>query len=182
MLALIAKITAFPVLALLFRVRTHGYRPALKGPAIIVYNHISRVDAIIISHVFSHKKIRFMAKKEIFRRPINAFLSRLIGMYPADGTESSVKLLSAGKTIAITPEGTRSADSTKPFHTGAVLISMRSGVPIYPVRIRQPFSFFSRTEISFGNPVFFETPKDQSLSHELLSDCSEKLRQYMLTL
>ena len=177
MLALIAKLTAYPALALIFRPRRHGKKPRIKGPAIIMYNHISRVDAIIISHLFSARRLWFMAKKTIFRTRWRVFASRLVGMYPASGTQSSVDLLRRGKTIAITPEGTRSPGGVGPFRTGIVVIAMQSGAPIIPVRIHSTFSFRRPTDITFGDPIYLSEPEG-GLTREALESAAEELRSF----
>lgn len=181
MLAVIAKFTLFPCLALIFRARIHGKRPKLKGPAIIAVNHISRVDGILISHLFTLKRLKFMVIKTIFRKPLHGFFSRLMGMYPAEGYDSSLKLLDKGETIVIFPEGTRSPYEIKPFQPGAIVLAMESGAPIYPVRIHRPLSYTKRTDVTFGEPIYYEKPT-HALTPALLKEKAEELRQIIKTL
>ena len=181
MLAVLAKFTLYPILALIFRTRVHGKRPKLKGPALVAVNHISRVDGILISHLFTLKRLKFMVIKTIFRKPLHGFFSSLMGMYPAEGYGSSLELLDKGETVVIFPEGTRSPYEIKPFQPGVIVLAMESGVPIYPIRIHRPLSFARRTEVTFGEPIYYEKPP-HALTPALLREKAEELRQIIKAL
>ncbi len=89
------------------------------------------------------RRIAILLKKSLFRYPIvgAAFLSA--GFIPVDRKErdsalesldKAIESLKAGQSFLIYPEGTRSPDGRlQDFKKGAVVMAIKSGVPIVPV-------------------------------------------------
>lgn len=115
------------------------------GPCIIVSNHSSYVDNLVLAAAFP-ERARFVAKGELKSDMIpRLFLDRIDTEYverfdAAKGIEDTKKI--AEKAISkapllFFPEGTFSRmPGLLPFHMGAFITSVRSGIPIVPVVIR----------------------------------------------
>ena len=127
-----------------------------EGPAVIVANHVSFADALIIM-AGSRRPIRFVMDHHIFRWPILSFVfrnSRAIPIAPAKEDPAMMErafdevaaALEAGELVGLFPEG-RITDNGElyPFRPGIRRIVERTPVPVVPVALRGLWgSTFSR--------------------------------------
>ena len=114
-------------------------------PAVFVFNHQSSFDVIVIARLL-RRDFTAVAKAELAHDPRFAALAALAGVVYVDrGNRSQsraalapvVEKLRSGISLAIAPEGTRSATPTPgPFKKGAFHIAVQAEVPIVPVVIR----------------------------------------------
>jgi len=127
-----------------------------EGPALLVCNHVSFVDALIIAAA-CRRPIRFVMDHHIFRIPVLNFVFRTGRAIPiASAREDPVLMerafeeiargLEAGDLIGIFPEG-RITDTGElfPFRPGIMRALARTPVPVVPMALRGLWgSFFSR--------------------------------------
>jgi len=127
-----------------------------EGAAVIVANHVSFVDPLVILAA-SPRPIRFVMDHRIFAMPILSFVFRTgkaIPIAPAKENEALLnaayeevaKALEAGELVAIFPEG-RITDTGDlyPFRGGIARILERTPVPVVPLALKGLWgSFFSR--------------------------------------
>jgi len=130
--------------SLLLKMDVHWYERRLpEGPKLFVANHPSATDPFVI-HLLSHMSVMITA---------NAFSFPLFGSYirgagqiaviPGQGEEAlenARRLLEAGRSVGIFPEGTFSPQAGG-FHqprTGAARLALTTGVPVIPVGIYLP--------------------------------------------
>ncbi len=142
-----------------YRLRTEGIEhiPA-EGPAVLVCNHVSFVDALVIAAA-CRRPIRFVMDHRIFRWPVLSFVfrhSRAIPIAPAK--EDAVmmeaafaevsKALAEGELIGLFPEGKITADGELcPFRPGLARILDANPVPVVPMALRGLWgSMFSRKD------------------------------------
>jgi 1-acyl-sn-glycerol-3-phosphate acyltransferase len=113
-----------------------------KGGVMLAVNHIGYVDFIYggLAANPAGRKVRFMAKREIFDNAVGGPVMRSmhhIEVDRGDGVasyEQAVKYLRDGEAVGIFPEATISrAFVLKEFKTGAVRIAAAAGVPVVPV-------------------------------------------------
>ena len=128
----------------LWRLRTTG-RGLLpwRGPAMLVANHASLIDILVLFDLF--RPFKWVSKAEIFRVPVIGWNMRLNGYVPlVRGSGESVRrmlarcgeLLDAGSPVLIFPEGRRTDDGTlQPFRNGAFDLAVRHGVPVFPIAV-----------------------------------------------
>jgi len=127
-----------------------------EGPAVIICNHVSFVDPLVIMAACP-RPIRFVMDHHIFRWPVMNFVfrsSKAIPIAPAKedaammekAFEEVGKALDAGDLIGIFPEGKITADGNiNPFRPGIARILARNPVPVVPMALRGLWgSFFSR--------------------------------------
>ena len=129
-----------------------------EGAALIVCNHVSFVDALIIVAA-SRRPIRFVMDHQIFRMPVLSFIFRTGRMIPIAPRKENPLLLErayeeidaalrAGDLVGIFPEG-RITDTGDlyPFKPGVTRILARTLVPVVPLALRGLWgSFFSRID------------------------------------
>ena len=129
-----------------------------KGPAVLVCNHVSFVDPLVVLAA-SPRPIRFVMDHRIFATPVISFVFRTGKAIPIAPAKVDPKLLEAaydevskalreGELVAIFPEG-RITDNGElyPFRAGIERIVERDAVPVIPLALRGLWgSFFSRKD------------------------------------
>ena len=148
---------------IMFRLRFEGRENIPKDTTVIyACNHRSNADPPLLG-CGARGKFAFMAKEELFRNKLFAWLIRSLGAFPvARGKgdtgviDTAVDRLNSGRSLMIFPEGTRSKDGkVGKGHTGAALISAKAGKPIIPVGIcyGEKLRFRSPLTVRFGEPI-----------------------------
>lgn len=142
-----------------YRLRTEGLQHIPEeGPAVIVCNHVSFVDALVIAAA-SRRPIRFVMDHRIFRWPVLSFVfrhSRAIPIAPAKEDPAMMEsafaevsqALAAGELIGLFPEGRITGDGELcPFRPGITRILQANPVPVVPMALRGLWgSMFSRKD------------------------------------
>ena len=114
-------------------------------PAVFVFNHQSQLDVIIMAALL-RSDFTGVAKKELQKDPTFAplgwladvaFIDRANTEQAKQALAPAVEALRNGRSLAMAPEGTRSATPRLgPFKKGAFHVAMQAGVPMVPVVIR----------------------------------------------
>ncbi len=148
-----------------YRVSGRNHVP-LKEPIIIVANHLSWFDPILLGVVLP-RRIWFFTKAEIFQWPIVGLLCKLTGQIPVHRGESDrasleqgIAYLREGKALMIFPEGTVvRQEQLIAAHAGAAMLAIRTGVTVLPIAhygtrsvLRTPLIWFPRVDIQIGKP------------------------------
>ncbi len=128
------------------------------GPAVIVCNHVSFVDAVLLMAA-SPRPIRFVMDHRIFKVPVLGWLFRLAKAIPIAprGEDPAAyeaafaaadAVLAEGDLLGIFPEGGITQDGRlQPFKGGVMKILERRPVPVVPMALVNLWgSFFSRAE------------------------------------
>jgi 1-acyl-sn-glycerol-3-phosphate acyltransferase len=129
-----------------------------KGPAVLVCNHVSFVDALIVGGACP-RPIRFVMDHKIFRVPLLNFVFRTSKTIPIASAKDNPKQLQRaydeianalrnGDLVGIFPEG-RITDNGElyPFRSGIKRIIGRTPVQVVPLALRGLWgSFFSRKD------------------------------------
>lgn len=150
-----------------------------EGAAIVVCNHVSYVDAMVIS-AGCWRPIRWVMYHEIFKIPVLSFVFRTAKAIPiAPAHEDAAMLerayeaiareLADGQLVGIFPEGKlTSSGEINEFRSGIVKILERSPVPVIPMalsglwrslftrnraRLRHLTKLFPRVRLSVGEPL-----------------------------
>jgi 1-acyl-sn-glycerol-3-phosphate acyltransferase len=129
----------------LFRLSARGIEHLPRtGPAVLVANHVSWLDPIVLPLVLPRKP-GFLAMEELWRMPGVRFVMRSYGplaiplrrgVVDATALKRTLEALQSGALVIVFPEGGISPDGQlRPFHRGAALLAARAGAPIVPVAI-----------------------------------------------
>jgi 1-acyl-sn-glycerol-3-phosphate acyltransferase len=114
------------------------------GAVILASNHVSYLDPFVLAYLADrrHRRPRFLAKTELFEKPLLGWALRRIHQIPVarrtgDASASladAVKALEAGECVCVFPEGTISLDlEPMSAKTGTARLAAASGVPVTPV-------------------------------------------------
>jgi 1-acyl-sn-glycerol-3-phosphate acyltransferase len=139
-----ARAVVLGLCKVLFRVKVTGteHVPA-TGAYILAPTHRSNLDTPFLAFV-TKRRIRFMAKQEMFKHPAGAKLFLALGGIPVErGSPSSraalkatQAALEAGEPVALFPEGTRRhGREVTDLFDGTAYLAVKLGVPIVPVGI-----------------------------------------------
>jgi 1-acyl-sn-glycerol-3-phosphate acyltransferase len=145
-----------------FKVRGDDNIP-VEGPALLVCNHVSFVDAVLLMAA-SPRPIYFVMDHRIFKVPVLGWLFRLAKAIPiaaqkedpavyAAAFERAAQVLRAGDLLLIFPEGALTRDGQlQPFKGGVMKVLERAAAegvqpPVIPMALTNLWgSFFSRVE------------------------------------
>ena len=132
-----------------------------EGPYILLANHQSWMDPVIIAVGCRAHEIRFVGKKEITKNKALAWLVNKLHMITVDRHNTDMQamrlcnqVLKEGKVLGIFPEGTRHLpDLMSEVETGAAVLAMRAKVPVLPVYISGKLRLFRRIHVYVGEPM-----------------------------
>ncbi|AJC23597.2 MFS transporter [Pandoraea pulmonicola] len=141
----------------IYRIKVEGAdRIPDEGPCVLVCNHVSFADAVVIGASI-RRPVRFVMDHRIFRIPVLSWFFhtvRAIPIAPAHEDPQALsrayaeisKALEAGEVVCIFPEGKLTASGdVQVFRQGIQRIVERTPVPVIPMALRGLWgSFFSR--------------------------------------
>ncbi len=175
------RFVCLALIKLIYRVRVeHSDRIPKTGGALLIANHVSYIDAFIVSAA-CERKVRFIASDQFHKmRFIGPFLT-LFDVVPVSPTRAKDAIVSvadavaAGDLVCIFPEGqiTRTGVMNE-IRKGFELIARRGQVPVVPVFLddlwgsvlsfergrfltKWPKRYAYQVSVSFGNPEPPET-------------------------
>jgi 1-acyl-sn-glycerol-3-phosphate acyltransferase len=132
-----------PFFHVYFRMRRTGMHHIPKtGPVIFAANHRSFLDPFVIG-MLTRRPVYYVAKRELFENPVQAWLLNRLGAFPVERGESDERsmstaraVLARGDCLVIFPEGTRIRGG--PLHSpkrGVGRLALETGAPIVPVAV-----------------------------------------------
>lgn len=164
---------------LFYRVRKVGLENVPKdGALILAPNHFSQMDHFFVG-VYLRRKIRFMAKSQMFGPPVLTYVYKHGGVFPVrrghhdeEAIITANEILRQEEMLLVYAEGgrSRSQELGKP-KPGIGRIALESGAPVVPVAIYGSAKVrswkrlrFPKVTVQFGEPMSF--PAEPSPSHE----------------
>jgi 1-acyl-sn-glycerol-3-phosphate acyltransferase len=148
----------------LYRLRPHGIEANVpdEGAALIVCNHVSYMDALILSATIP-RPVRFVMYYRIFNIPVMRWIFRTAKAIPIAGARENPALMQAafdevdkalaeGELVCIFPEGALTRDGEMAaFKSGVEKILERRPVPVVPMALRGMWaSMWSRRDTRLG--------------------------------
>jgi 1-acyl-sn-glycerol-3-phosphate acyltransferase len=167
---------------LIYRVRAIGVRNVpRRGALVLAPNHFSQMDHFFAG-VYLRRKIRFMAKSQMFGPPVLTYIYKHGGVFPVrrgqydeEAFKTAYELIDQGEMLLVYAEGGRSRSrelgEPKP---GIGRIALESGAPIVPVAIHGSARVrgwkrlhFPRVTVEFGSPITFAVEPAPSRERQL---------------
>ena len=176
------RFLAWLIISVIYRVKPMGIENIPnKGPAVVVCNHVSYLDPVILA-ASVRRPMRFVMWYKIFQIPVLNFIFRTMKAIPIAGSREDPQImddafeavdaeLAAGNLVCIYPEGaiTRDGEIAR-FRPGIEKIIARRPVPVIPVAMGRlwgswlsrrrdgglrllPGRLFARVPVTFGKPV-----------------------------
>jgi len=153
----LARFMVFCLVRCMYRVQSQGLREHIpdEGPVILVSNHVSFVDALLIGGMVS-RPTRFIMYQPIYKMPILHFIFKSLGTIPIESKSKNPAVYAAAfdaieeklndnEVIVIFPEGKLTKDGTiDEFKPGLLKVLEKNPVPVVPIAIQGLWgSFFS---------------------------------------
>jgi 1-acyl-sn-glycerol-3-phosphate acyltransferase len=167
---------------LIYRVRAIDRRNVPKsGPLVLAPNHFSQMDHFFVG-LYLRRKIRFMAKSQMFGPPVLTYVYKHGGVFPVrrgrhdeEAFKTAFTLLEQGEMVLMYVEGGRSrSEKMGEAKPGIGRIALESGMPIVPVAIfgsagvrRWKRFRFPRVTVQFGEPIVFGVEDAPSRERQL---------------
>lgn len=179
-----AKIAWWLPNLILFPTKFFNKQKLPKGKCIVISNHLSGWDPIVMIANMS-RPVSFMAKKELYDNWFLNFIFPILKLVKAkrDGKDfqairEALSLLEQGYAFGLFPEGTRNYKDPahiQSFKNGAALFALKSKAPVYPLIINRKMRPFKKNYIYMGNPIDLSEYYDKGVNAEMLDKVTEKL-------
>jgi len=176
----------------LFPVRFHDEERLgnAKAPYIVMANHQSWIDPVILAVPCKDYEIRFVGKKELTKNKIMAWLVKQLHMITVDRHNSDLqamrlctKTLREGQVLGIFPEGTRHLpDLMSEVETGTAVLALRAKVPLIPVYISGKLKLFKTTHVYVGEPMDISDLSSQGFDTEIVQALTGRIRDTFLSM
>ena len=156
----------------------------LKTPSIIIANHTSMWDPLMMLAIFFHHRSIVVAKDQIEDPHFSWALTRVKCVIPCDrfnlDTEWALiakRVLEKGDSVIIFPEGKCRYDGLlNEFKTGFAFLARSTGAPVISVGLDGIYKHGHRTQVVIGEPEKIERVKGIPSSKHL-AERSEYFRQ-----
>lgn len=177
-------------------------RLVLNGPTIIMPNHVSFLDAVLL-YLILPPSVWFIVNTEIADRPLVALALRFRRHVKIDNRNpyslrTIINVVREGNPVVFFPEGRISTTGgLMKIYSGAALVAWKTGATVYPVILRGPeYSRFShitdkvktqwlpKIRIYIGEPsrLSSETESNFRVQKELLTNKLQSLMQHTMFL
>lgn len=190
------RLVFYPFAHLLYKIRVVGAENVpLSGPALLVANHVSHVDPVLVT-ASTQRLIRFLMYRPYYEAPLFHYFFRAMGCVPISKEDSpremlrsfdgARKALEAGELVCIFAEGqiTRHGQML-PFKRGFERIIKRMDVPVIPVHLDRVWGSVFSFE---GGRFFYKKPRRMpypvtvSFGKPMLKATAHGVRQAILEL
>nr|WP_286009696.1 MFS transporter [Salinicola sp. S1-1-2] len=141
------RLSIFALVRVLYRLRCRGrHNVPAEGPALVVCNHVSFMDALVLGGACP-RPLRFMMDRPIYESPWLNWFFRIAGAIPVDSDrrdpggvrralEEVSRALRNGEVVMIFPEGRLTPDGdVHAFRRGLDLVLARDPVPVVPAAL-----------------------------------------------
>lgn len=152
---------------------------------ILISNHQSNLDPVLLGVYIKKRKLFFMAKQELFKVPILAPIIKKLGAFPVKRGRKDIgaikkaeEIVNSGKILAMFPEGGRSKTGKllRP-KVGAIKIAISTGKKILPCSICYSGKRFrSNIYVEYGKPIsVLEIMNSLNINHDKLNSQNLKM-------
>jgi 1-acyl-sn-glycerol-3-phosphate acyltransferase len=161
----LARTLVLPILygpPLRMRRRGQEHLPA-EGPVLIVCNHVSVADPIVLMAAARARRTSMIAKKELFEKnPVFGFILHCLRAIPLDRSKPAdftcvrraLALLAEGHAVTVFPEGHVSRSGRmRRGAPGAGMLGLRPGVTVVPAVVWDSQLFKGPARVWFGPPI-----------------------------
>lgn len=163
----------------LYRIKVIGKENFPKeGGVLLCTNHIDNLDPPVVG-ITCPRTVHFMAKEELFDKPILKTLLPQVQAYPVkrgmsdrEAFRKTIKLLRDNKVVGLFPEGTRSkTGEIGKGLAGAGFFALKGGdAKVVPCAIIGPYKAFSQLKVVYGEAMDMTPYRERKASAEEVTD------------
>lgn len=176
----------------LWRTTVSGPLPIAPGQgAVIVCNHISGIDPLLIQLTTGRRKVHWMVAREYVDNWFMRYALITVGSIPVNrggidtaATKHAIRICQQGGLVGLFPEGrinrTPETELLLPGRPGSAFVALKAKVPVIPCYVSgAPYggsalsSFFmpARSHVVVGEPIdisaYYERANDREVQQEL---------------
>lgn len=183
----------------MYRLRYKGSKNIPDEPCIIVANHRSALDGLLVTYKLPHlinKNTFFFAKKKHWKTKLSMFMARKnniilmdINKNVRESLQEMCAVLRKGKNIVIFPEGTRAKNNNlSKFKETFAILSKELNVPVVPVvingseravyhNIRVPLPrFMAKINVDVLKPIY---PSEEQTAEKLRDKVVNSIKKHL---
>ena len=175
--------------SLLYPIKVYGKENIPEGGAVFAANHFRACDCGYIVRVYK-KKVKFLAKKEIFKNKLFNKILKAYGAIPIDRENpdmssllTAIKYIKEGHKLCIFAEGKRNTTGTTELQEikgGSVVFAVKAKCPIVPIMLSRKGKILRKTHIIVGEPFYLDEYYGKKLSDEDIKRLGEFVRGKMI--
>ncbi|WP_227936171.1 lysophospholipid acyltransferase family protein [Alkalihalobacillus deserti] len=147
------------------------------GGTILCCNHIHNFDPPLLG-AFIKRQVHYMAKHELFEKPVLKQLLPKLGAFPVrrgmsdkQALRTALKLLKEGQLLGLFPEGTRSKDGKlQKGLSGAGFFALRTDAVVIPCAIIGPYKRSKTLKLVYGTPIDFTKLREEKVTAEVATE------------
>lgn len=156
-----------------------------KQSCIVVANHTSNWDPILLGHLVFPVCLKYMAKEELFKPGFLKWFFKAMGVIPVGRGKSDLKAmkmclttLKNGKSLGIFPEGHRiHTGELGTFEIGPTVIALKTKTPVLPVYLDcKGYRIFRRVRVLAGEMVDLSAIAEGKSDADTVAQMTEVLR------
>ena len=164
-----------------FRIKVYGAENIPQsGGAVLCSNHLYFHDPLIYASHFK-RPLYFLAKKEMFEKPLFSWVLKKIHCVPVDRQKTdtnaykkAVNILKENKLLCIFAHGTRVKENESvAAKSGAVLFAIKGNVPVIPVAVKYNFKKLKNVIVNIGEPLNVADHTGGRLNSEALNSITD---------
>lgn len=166
------------------------------GAAVLVCNHISGLDPLLLQAVIA-RPIVWMMAREYYELKALRWVYEAVDAIPVDrngrdssATRAALRALAAGRVLGVFPEGKiETSRDLLPFQTGVAMMAIRTGTPVFPayldgsnrgMEMLEAFVNPNDVRVRFGGQV--PLPSGQEKGKPDLDSATATIQSAVLTL
>ena len=162
-------------------------RPNKKGAVLVLANHRTLIDPILVQTAFPFRRMNSIATKDLFSSPAKEKFFTLMNCIKIDKDNFStssfheiVERLGENKLVVIFPEGevhVGSGHEILAFKSGVVLMAHRSGAPVIPLYVAEKRKWYHRQHMVMGQAVDIREMLGRIPTVDAIASASNTLRE-----
>lgn len=186
------RVPAWPILNIIFFPKVANAKNLhFKHKCIVIANHTSNWDPILLGHLVCPVCLRYMAKEELFKEGFLKKFFLALGVIPVNRGKNDLKAMKTalaalknGQSLGIFPEGHRSeTGEMQPFEIGAAVIALKTDTPVLPVFLNgRGYRLFRRVKVAVGEMLDVKAMAGGRADSEAVSRTTQLLYDEMLKL
>ena len=179
----VARVLAAAALNTVLPVRYHhAERLAGEPPMIVIGNHQSWLDPVVMGYAIKKHQVTFMGKKELATNGLIRGILKEAGVILVDrhntdmeAMRACMKALRGGEILGIFPEGTRHHEGVmREMETGVAMIALRSGAPLIPVLVPR-LRWFHAVDCYVGEAIPTSDLREQGINTQTCQALMERI-------
>jgi 1-acyl-sn-glycerol-3-phosphate acyltransferase len=186
------RIPAWPILNIIFFPKVIGAKKLhFRHKCIVIANHTSNWDPILLGHLVCPVCLRYMAKEELFKEGFQKKFFLALGVIPVNRGKNDLKAMKTalsalknGQSLGIFPEGHRSETGDMlPFENGAAVIALKTDTPVLPVYLNcKGYRLFRRVKVAVGDMLDVREIAGGRTDNDAVAETTRLLYEKMLEL